>query len=266
MVATVANRYGILHCARAQSLSTIYVATTLIAHSTSSLANESRVCIIVRVIVIVLCFVAVAAYNSLERAKVPRSGRGGTRRLLLCSDLTGHSFFSLNAQLPIALLFPRCFIRSSGRSQLRNYRTFNLAWYQRLIRRRRVHATRTMPSSLGCFLFLVVNHSFSLLPPRLLSTLLSRVPNLRSPVSFHAQRIYPRRICRDFVLVVVRTLLKTVDFTTIVSLRATRDPPEERTMGVYPIPSTTLRCNTIYFDVLHGYKRFCCIRYTASTN
>ena len=26
------------------------------------------------------------------------------------------------------------------------------------------------------------------------------------------------------------------------------------------------RCITIYFEVLHGYKRFCCIRYTASTN
>ena len=25
-------------------------------------------------------------------------------------------------------------------------------------------------------------------------------------------------------------------------------------------------CITIYFEVLHGYKRFCCIRYTASTN
>ena len=27
-----------------------------------------------------------------------------------------------------------------------------------------------------------------------------------------------------------------------------------------------VRCITIYFEVLHGYKRFCCIRYTASTN
>ena len=27
-----------------------------------------------------------------------------------------------------------------------------------------------------------------------------------------------------------------------------------------------MRCITIYFEVLHGYKRFCCIRYTASTN
>ena len=27
-----------------------------------------------------------------------------------------------------------------------------------------------------------------------------------------------------------------------------------------------MRCITIYFHVLHGYKRFCCIRYTASTN
>ena len=27
-----------------------------------------------------------------------------------------------------------------------------------------------------------------------------------------------------------------------------------------------VRCITIYFHVLHGYKRFCCIRYTASTN
>ena len=25
-------------------------------------------------------------------------------------------------------------------------------------------------------------------------------------------------------------------------------------------------CTTVYFEVLHGYKRFCCIRYTASTN
>ena len=28
----------------------------------------------------------------------------------------------------------------------------------------------------------------------------------------------------------------------------------------------SLRCITIYFEVLHGCKRFCCIRYTASTN
>ena len=27
-----------------------------------------------------------------------------------------------------------------------------------------------------------------------------------------------------------------------------------------------VRCVTIYFHVLYGYKRFCCIRYTASTN
>ena len=27
-----------------------------------------------------------------------------------------------------------------------------------------------------------------------------------------------------------------------------------------------VRCITIYIKVLHGYKRFCCIRYTASTN
>ena len=27
-----------------------------------------------------------------------------------------------------------------------------------------------------------------------------------------------------------------------------------------------LRCITIYFHVLHGYKRFCCIRYTASAD
>ena len=27
-----------------------------------------------------------------------------------------------------------------------------------------------------------------------------------------------------------------------------------------------VRCITIYFEVLHGYKRFCCFRYTASTN
>ena len=27
-----------------------------------------------------------------------------------------------------------------------------------------------------------------------------------------------------------------------------------------------VRCTTIYFGVLHGYKRFCCIRYTARTN
>ena len=27
-----------------------------------------------------------------------------------------------------------------------------------------------------------------------------------------------------------------------------------------------VRCITIYFEVLHGYKRFCCIRYTARTN
>ena len=27
-----------------------------------------------------------------------------------------------------------------------------------------------------------------------------------------------------------------------------------------------VRCITIYFEVLHGYKRFCCIRYTANTN
>ena len=27
-----------------------------------------------------------------------------------------------------------------------------------------------------------------------------------------------------------------------------------------------IRCITIYFHVLHGYKRFCSIRYTASTN
>ena len=27
-----------------------------------------------------------------------------------------------------------------------------------------------------------------------------------------------------------------------------------------------VRCITIYFHVLNGYKRFCCIRYTASTN
>ena len=27
-----------------------------------------------------------------------------------------------------------------------------------------------------------------------------------------------------------------------------------------------VRCITIYFKVLHGYKRFCCIGYTASTN
>ena len=27
-----------------------------------------------------------------------------------------------------------------------------------------------------------------------------------------------------------------------------------------------MRCITIYFEILHGYKRFCCIRYTASTN
>ena len=26
-----------------------------------------------------------------------------------------------------------------------------------------------------------------------------------------------------------------------------------------------VRCITIYFEVLHGYKRFCCFRYTAST-
>ena len=26
------------------------------------------------------------------------------------------------------------------------------------------------------------------------------------------------------------------------------------------------RCITIYFEVLHRYQRFCCIRYTASTN
>ena len=27
-----------------------------------------------------------------------------------------------------------------------------------------------------------------------------------------------------------------------------------------------VRCITIYFEVLHGYKRLCCIRYTVSTN
>ena len=27
-----------------------------------------------------------------------------------------------------------------------------------------------------------------------------------------------------------------------------------------------VRCITIYYEVLHGYKRFCCIRFTASTN
>ena len=27
-----------------------------------------------------------------------------------------------------------------------------------------------------------------------------------------------------------------------------------------------VQCITIYFEVLHGYKRFCCIRHTASTN
>ena len=27
-----------------------------------------------------------------------------------------------------------------------------------------------------------------------------------------------------------------------------------------------VRCNTIYFEVLHGYIRFCCIRYTPSPN
>ena len=27
-----------------------------------------------------------------------------------------------------------------------------------------------------------------------------------------------------------------------------------------------VRCITIYFDILHGYKRFCCIPFTASTN
>ena len=27
-----------------------------------------------------------------------------------------------------------------------------------------------------------------------------------------------------------------------------------------------VRCTTIYFEVLHGYKRFCSIRYTARTN
>ena len=27
-----------------------------------------------------------------------------------------------------------------------------------------------------------------------------------------------------------------------------------------------VRCITIYFEVLHGYKRFCCVRYNASTN
>ena len=27
-----------------------------------------------------------------------------------------------------------------------------------------------------------------------------------------------------------------------------------------------VRCITIYFGVFHGYERFCCIRYTASTN
>ena len=27
-----------------------------------------------------------------------------------------------------------------------------------------------------------------------------------------------------------------------------------------------VRCITIYFEVEHGYKRFCCIRYSASTN
>ena len=27
-----------------------------------------------------------------------------------------------------------------------------------------------------------------------------------------------------------------------------------------------VRCITVYFDVLHVYKRFCCIRYTARTN
>ena len=27
-----------------------------------------------------------------------------------------------------------------------------------------------------------------------------------------------------------------------------------------------VRCITIYFEVLQGYKRFCCIRYSASTN
>ena len=27
-----------------------------------------------------------------------------------------------------------------------------------------------------------------------------------------------------------------------------------------------VRCITIYIEVLHGYKLFCCIRYTASTN
>lgn len=39
-----------------QSFSTIYLATMLIAHSTSSLAIRSRVCIIVGVIVIILYF------------------------------------------------------------------------------------------------------------------------------------------------------------------------------------------------------------------
>ena len=32
------------------------------------------------------------------------------------------------------------------------------------------------------------------------------------------------------------------------------------------IEDKQVRCITICFKVLHGYKRFCCIRYTASTN
>lgn len=133
-VATVANRYGILHCARAQSLSTIYPATTLIAHSTSSLANDRACASSFASSSSSFAFVGVgvAAYIARSPARTNQSSqRGEIRRRSALLRSHGPLLLSQRgSSCPLRFCFLRILFSILRRLQLRNYRTFNLAWFQ----------------------------------------------------------------------------------------------------------------------------------------